>query len=75
MNGKSQINKPRLPKSNIVRYKESEIMELRCIFSDMVLEAAIKTLRNGKAADMDDICSEKIRHFGIIIKKMVIKPF
>lgn len=50
MNGKNRSKKPRIPKPKIVRCKENENVEVGGIFSDMELEAAIKTLKNGKAA-------------------------
>lgn len=49
MNGKHRINKPRMPKPKIVRCEGNKTAELK---------VAMKTLKNEKAAGIDDMYSE-----------------
>lgn len=69
MNGKIKVKKPRMPKPKIKRRKENENMGLLGTFLDIELEAAIKTLKNGKAAGIDDMSPEQIQD-----KNMAIRP-
>jgi len=48
-----------MPKPKIKRRKENENIGLRGTFLDIELEAAIKTLKNGKATGIDDMCPNK----------------
>jgi len=75
MNGKTKVKKPRIPRPKIKRCKENENMGLRGTFSDIEFKAAMKSLKNGKAAGIDDMRPEQIRHFRTMIKKMVIRSF
>jgi len=58
-----------MPKPKIKRRKENENMGLLGTFLDIELEAAIKTLKNGKAAGIDEMCPEQIQD-----KNMAIRP-
>ncbi|KAL4092417.1 hypothetical protein QTP88_026918 [Uroleucon formosanum] len=69
------VKKLRLPKPKIKRRKENENMGLGGTFLDIELEAAIKTLKNGKAAGRDDMCTEQIRHFGNRTKRWLLDLF
>lgn len=57
--------------------KQHEIEESILIdpFSRPELQTTIDELKNRKAASVDDICTEKIKHFGPIAKKWLLDLF
>jgi hypothetical protein len=64
-----------MPKPKINRRKENENMGLGGTFLDIELEAVIKLLKNGKAAGIDDMRLEQIRHFEYRTKSWLLDLF
>lgn len=58
------MTKPRPCKPRIIRTENNEWHELgnQILFTE--LDDAIETLKNGKAAGLDNMFSEQIKHFG-----------
>jgi len=63
MNGKNKMTKPRPCKPRIIRTENNETHELGNPILFTELGDAIETLKNEKAAGLDNMFSEQIKHF------------
>jgi len=75
MNGKNKVTKPSPCKPRIIRTENNETHELGNTILFMELEDAIKTLKNGKAAGLDNMFSQQIKHFGRTTRLWLIYLF
>lgn len=71
INGKCNNNKhnKKSPKPRVKRLIDEEITELGDPFLYEELEIAMKSLKNGKSAGLDNIYTEQIQHLGPIAKQ------
>lgn len=70
INGKTDT-KPRACK--IHRNLEGEALTINAPFTIKDLNEAIHSLKNGKAAGVDDMCVEQIKHFGDKTKRWILQ--
>lgn len=77
INGKCNKNKhnKKSPKPTVKRLINEENSVLGDTFLYEELEAAMKSLKNGKSAGLDNMYTEQIQHFGPAAKQWLLKLF
>jgi len=75
LNGKSPKINCKIQKKRIIRemYKETHYLSKQFDFHER--QKAIDAMKNYKAAGLDDICTEQLRHLGPEVRKWIIDLF